>query len=161
MRRELASTKMASMRVGWMKVGCMNVIFAVALLACVSGVRGQETQEPPPPATAMMDGSAPAEAGPVIIQGGVVGEGPQLTIQAGPAGEAGQVMVQAGTVGGEAGVGEAGAFFENHIELLGFGSGARAAKVVKGAPFSALATSETTQTLADGNRIAHKTQTAQ
>ena len=160
MRRELAWTKIASMKVGRMKLGCMNVIFAVALLVCASGVRGQETQEPPPPAAAIMEGSAPGEAGPVIIQGNAMGDGPQLTIQAGPAGEAGQVMVQAGTVNGEAGVGEAGAFFENHIELLGFGGGARASKVVKGAPFSAVATSETTQTLADGNHIAHKTQTA-
>jgi hypothetical protein len=71
------------------------------------------------------------------------------------------VMIQAGAVG-EAGTvtaGEGGAFFENHIELLGFGGGVHGGKVVKGAPFSAVATSETTQTLADGNHINRKTQT--
>ncbi len=70
-------------------------------------------------------------------------------------------MIQGGAVG-EAGTvtaGEAGAFFENHIELLGFGGGVHGGKVVKGAPFSAVATSETTQTLADGNHINRKTQT--
>jgi len=51
------------------------------------------------------------------------------------------------------------AFFEDHIELLGFGGGLHGGKVVKGAPFSAVATSETTQTLADGNHITRKTQT--
>jgi hypothetical protein len=77
------------------------------------------------------------------------------------------VVVQAGTAGGEAGTitvqggapGEGGAFFESHIELLGFGGGVHGGKVVKGAPFSAVATSETTQTLADGNHINRKTQT--
>ena len=52
-----------------------------------------------------------------------------------------------------------GAFFEDHIELLGFGGELHGGKVVKGAPFSAVATSETTQTLADGNHITRKTQT--
>jgi len=83
-------------------------------------------------------------------------------IQAGTVGsESGTVMVQGGAVG-EAGpgvAGEGGAFFENHIELLGFGGGLHGGKVVKGAPFSAVATSETTQTLADGNHINRKTQT--
>jgi hypothetical protein len=50
-----------------------------------------------------------------------------------------------------------GAFGER-IELLGFG-GLHGGKVVKGAPFSAVAVSETTQTLADGNHITRKTQT--
>src|SRR5438094_5309482 len=44
------------------------------------------------------------------------------------------------------------------IELLGF-EGMHGGKVVTGAPFSAVAVSETTQTLADGNRISRKTQT--
>jgi hypothetical protein len=55
--------------------------------------------------------------------------------------------------------GEDRAFLENHIELLGFGGGVHGGKVVKGAPFSAVATSETTQTLADGNHINRKTET--
>src|SRR5207302_2805328 len=62
---------------------------------------------------------------------------------------------EAGTVA----VGEGGAFFEHHIELLGFGGGLHGGKVVKGAPFSAVAVSESTQTLADGNHITRKTQT--
>lgn len=45
-----------------------------------------------------------------------------------------------------------------HIELLGF-EGMHGGKVVTGAPFSAVAVSETTQTLADGNHIARKTVT--
>jgi hypothetical protein len=43
------------------------------------------------------------------------------------------------------------------IELLGF-AGMHGGKVVTGAPFSATAVSETTQTLADGNHISRKTQ---
>src|SRR5882724_4272353 len=43
------------------------------------------------------------------------------------------------------------------IELLGFG-GMHGGKVVKGSPFSAVAVSEHTQTLADGNHITRKTQ---
>jgi hypothetical protein len=53
--------------------------------------------------------------------------------------------------------GPAGAFGER-IELLGFG-GLHGGKVVKGAPFSAVSVSESTQTLADGNHITRKTQT--
>jgi hypothetical protein len=64
----------------------------------------------------------------------------------------GPVMIQRGVVG------EGDAFFADHLELLGFG-GLHGGKVVKGAPFSAVAVSETTQTLADGNHIARKTQT--
>jgi hypothetical protein len=52
--------------------------------------------------------------------------------------------------------GPAGAFGER-IELLGF-EGMHSGKVVKGAPFSATATSETTQTLPDGTVI-HRTTT--
>jgi hypothetical protein len=44
------------------------------------------------------------------------------------------------------------------IELLGF-EGMHGAKVVTGAPFSAVAVSETTQTLADGNHISRTTRT--
>ncbi|OLC99362.1 MAG: hypothetical protein AUH86_02605 [Acidobacteria bacterium 13_1_40CM_4_58_4] len=44
------------------------------------------------------------------------------------------------------------------MELLGF-AGMQSGKVVTGAPFSAVAVSETTQTLADGNHISRKTQT--
>ena len=44
------------------------------------------------------------------------------------------------------------------MELLGF-AGMHGGKVVTGAPFSAVAVSETTQTLADGNHISRKTQT--
>lgn len=51
-----------------------------------------------------------------------------------------------------------GAFFGERVELLGFG-GMHGGKVVTGAPFTAVAVSETTQTLADGNKITRKTQT--
>jgi hypothetical protein len=44
------------------------------------------------------------------------------------------------------------------IELLGF-EGMHGGKTVTGAPFSAVAVSVSTQTLADGNQISHKTQT--
>jgi hypothetical protein len=54
---------------------------------------------------------------------------------------------------------EGDAFFGDRVELLGFGGGLHGGKVVKGAPFSAVAVSETTQTLADGNHITRKTQT--
>lgn len=47
--------------------------------------------------------------------------------------------------------------FGERMELLGFG-GMHGGKVVTGAPFSAVAVSETTQTLADGNHISRKTQ---
>jgi hypothetical protein len=56
--------------------------------------------------------------------------------------------------GGDVMFGPAGA----RIELLGF-AGMHGGKVVTGAPFSAVAVSETTQTLADGNHIAQKSQT--
>jgi len=48
--------------------------------------------------------------------------------------------------------------FGERMELLGFG-GVHDGKVVTGAPFSAIAVSETSQTLPDGNHIARKTQT--
>ena len=66
----------------------------------------------------------------LMLQGGVPGEGPET-----------------------AAVG-----FGERVELLGFG-GLHGGKVVKNAPFTATATSETTQILADGNRISRKTQT--
>lgn len=47
--------------------------------------------------------------------------------------------------------------FGERMELLGFG-GMHGGKIVTGAPFSAMAVSETTQTLADGNHISRKTQ---
>jgi hypothetical protein len=121
------------------EVGWLNVVLTVVLLGGAGVVRAQETQEVPAP--------PPPE---VMAQGGMVGGEPGTTvmIQAGALGEAGTVTA-----------GEAGAFFENHIELLGFGGGVHGGKVVKGAPFSAVATSETTQTLADGNHINRKTQT--
>ena len=49
-------------------------------------------------------------------------------------------------------------FIGERIELLGFEGDSH--HLVKGAPFSAVAVSETTQTLADGNRIHRTTQTA-
>ncbi len=45
------------------------------------------------------------------------------------------------------------------VELLGF-EGMRGGRVVKGSPFSAVAVSETTQSLADGNRIHRSTSVA-
>jgi hypothetical protein len=65
----------------------------------------------------------------------------------------GPVVIQGGVVAG------GDAFFADGIELLGFGGGLHGGKVVKGAPFSAIATSTTTQTLADGNHITRTTQT--
>jgi hypothetical protein len=121
------------------EVGWMNVVLTVVLLGGAGVVRAQETQEVPAP--------PPPEE---MAQGGMVGAEPGTT-----------VMIQAGALGetGTVTAGEGGAFFENHIELLGFGGGVHGGKVVKGAPFSAVATSETTQTLADGNHIDRKTQT--
>lgn len=52
---------------------------------------------------------------------------------------------------------EIGGFISQRIEVLGF-EGIPGGKIVAGAPFSALAISETTQTLADGNHISRKTQ---
>ena len=49
--------------------------------------------------------------------------------------------------------------FGQRMELLGF-EGLRGGKVVTNAPFSAVAITESTQTLADGNSITRKTQTA-
>ena len=61
-----------------------------------------------------------------------------------------EVFLQAGDFG-EGG----GGFIADKIELLGF-EGVHGGKVVTGAPFSATATSETTQTLQDGTSI-HRT----
>lgn len=47
----------------------------------------------------------------------------------------------------------------DRVELLGF-EGMHGGKVVTGAPFSAVAVSESTQILADGNHITRKTQTS-
>jgi hypothetical protein len=49
--------------------------------------------------------------------------------------------------------------FGDRIEMLGFVEGMHGGKVVTGAPFTAIAVSETTQTLSDGNHITRKTQT--
>ncbi len=128
------------------EVGWMNAVFIIALLGSAGVAQAQETQAQEIQVQGTQEGPPPI----VMIQTGTVG------------GESGTVMVQGGAVG-EAGpgvvAGEGGAFFENHIELLGFGGGLHGGKVVKGAPFSAVATSETTQTLADGNHINRKTQT--
>jgi hypothetical protein len=60
------------------------------------------------------------------------------------------------------GVGPGGEFMAppmgERIELLGL-EGMRGGRVVTGAPFSAVAASQSTQILADGNRISQKTQT--
>jgi hypothetical protein len=45
----------------------------------------------------------------------------------------------------------------DRVELMGF-EGMRGGKIVTGAPFSGVAVTESTQTLADGNHITHKTQ---
>src|SRR5260370_15313862 len=107
----------------------MNGVLAVGLVVSASAVRAQETQE---------------AQGPVVIQeGGLAG------VQEGP----GPVTIQ------ERVVGEGNAFFTEHVEVLGFGGWLHSGKGVKGAPFSAVSVSETTQTLADGNHIVRKTQT--
>ena len=56
---------------------------------------------------------------------------------------------------GGPGLGPETVAFGGQIELLGFG-GLHTGKVVKGAPFTGLALSETRQTLADGTTITHK-----
>ncbi len=63
------------------------------------------------------------------------------------------VVITGGAAGGDAMFGS----FGGPIELLGF-EGMHGGKVVTGAPFSAVAVSESTQTLADGNHIARKTE---
>src|SRR5712671_6869351 len=108
----------------------MNAALAAALLVSAGAAQAQETRE------------APTQGQVVIQEAGVAGA------QEGP----GPVMIQGGV-----GV-EGDSFFADHIELLGFG-GLHGGKVVKGAPFSAVSVSETTQTLADGNHIVRKTQT--
>jgi hypothetical protein len=64
------------------------------------------------------------------------------------------VMMRAGGPGGPGGPGP----FGDRIELMGF-EGLHGNKVVKGAPFSASAATETTQTLQDGTSI-HRTTTS-
>jgi len=108
----------------------MSAVLAAALLVSAGAARAQETQ------------GAPTQGQVVIQEGGVAGA------QEGP----GPVMIQGGV-----GV-EGDSFFADHIELLGFG-GLHGGRVVKGAPFSAVSVSETTQVLADGNRIVRKMQT--
>jgi hypothetical protein len=113
------------------EAGRLDAILMIALLVSAGTARAQETQAAPTP-------------GQVLIQGDLVAQA-----QEGP----GPVVIQ----GGVAGAGDA--FFADRIELLGFGGGLHGGKVVKGAPFSANATSTTTQTLADGNHITRTTQT--
>jgi hypothetical protein len=59
--------------------------------------------------------------------------------------------------GGPGGPGGPGPFGD-HVELMGF-EGLHGGKAVKGAPFSATASTETTQTLPDGTSI-HRTTTS-
>jgi hypothetical protein len=113
------------------EVRWMNAVLTGALLVSATAVRAQETQEAPPP-------------GQVVIQAGGA---------AGPQEGPGPVMIQGGVAG------EGDSFFADKVELLGFGGWLHGGKVVKGAPFSANATSTTTQTLADGNHITRTTQT--
>jgi hypothetical protein len=109
----------------------LNAVLSVTLLVSSGAARAQETQAAPTP-------------DPVVIQEGGV---------AGAQASTGPVVIQGGMAG------EGDAFFADRIELLGFGGGLHGGKVVKGAPFSAIATSTTTQTLADGNHITRTTQT--
>jgi hypothetical protein len=88
--------------------------------------------------------------GALLLVGATVGQA-QETQEAPPPGP---VMIQGGMAA------EGDVFFADKVELLGFGGWLHGGKVVKGAPFSAVAVSETTQTLADGNHIARKTQTS-
>lgn len=113
------------------EAGWLNAVLTGALLVGAGATRAQETQAAPAP-------------GPVVVQGDVAARA-----QEGP----GPVVIQ----GGVAGAGDV--FFADRIELLGFGGGLHGGKVVKGAPFSAMATSTTIQTLADGNHITRTTQT--
>jgi hypothetical protein len=66
----------------------------------------------------------------------------------------GDVMIHRGGPGGDV-IGDP---MGDRIELLGF-EGIHGGRVVTGAPFSAVAISETSRTLADGNHISRKTQT--
>ena len=61
--------------------------------------------------------------------------------------------------GGPGGPGPGGPAFFERFELMGVGE-MHGGKVVTGAPFSATAISESTQTLPDGNKISRKTQTS-
>jgi len=63
----------------------------------------------------------------------------------------------AGTARGQEAAPRPPAPFGERMELLGF-AGMHPGKVVTGAPFSAVAVTETTQTLADGSHITRKTQ---
>jgi len=68
------------------------------------------------------------------------------------------MFLEQGRGPGGPGPGGPGGEFGGPMELLGFG-GTHGGKVVKGVPFSAVAVSESTQTLSDGNHITRKTQT--
>jgi hypothetical protein len=90
--------------------------------------------------------------GALLVSAGAARAQETQEVQEGP--PLGPVVVQGGRVADDG-----NAFFESRVELLGFGGGLHGGKVVKGAPFSAVAVSETTQTLADGNHITRTTQT--
>src|SRR5260370_38634521 len=106
-----------------------NSALAAALLVRAGGARAKETRR------------APTQGQVVIQEGGVAGA------QEGP----GPIMIQGGV-----GV-EGDSFFADHIELLGFG-GLHGGKVVKGAPFSAVSGSATSQVLAGSDRSGRTTQ---
>jgi hypothetical protein len=90
-------------------------------------------------------------AGALLVSAGAARAQETQELQEGP--PQGPVVIQGGGIAAEG-----NAFFEGRVELLGFG-GLHGGKVVKGAPFSAVAVSQTTQTLADGNHITRTTET--
>jgi hypothetical protein len=80
----------------------------------------------------------------MVLSAGVAGA------QAPPPHPGADTMIHGGAPGGD--------FMGDRIELLGF-EGMHGGKVVTGVPFSAVAISETSRTLADGNHISRRTQT--
>src|SRR6266699_1804755 len=86
----------------------------------------------------------------LLLAGMLAGAAGSLRAQEAPPPEAG--------IPGGPGEGMLAGPIGERIELLGF-EGMHGGKVVTGAPFSAIAVSEATQTLGDGNRISRKTQT--
>jgi hypothetical protein len=80
----------------------------------------------------------------MVLSAGVEGA------QAPPTHPGADAMIHGGAPGGD--------FMGDRIELLGF-EGMHGGKVVTGVPFSAVAISETSRTLADGNHISRRTQT--
>src|SRR5438309_10610127 len=86
----------------------------------------------------------------LLLAGMLVGAAGSLRAQEAPPPEAG--------IPGGPGEGMLAGPIGERIELLGF-EGMHGGKVVTGVPFDAIAVSEATQTLGDGNRISRKTQT--